>query len=61
MLLFQAFRVYWLSNHIYQGIQYQATALDYRTKYLLEDDMDVEKYNTSYEFKSSSYEFKSTS
>ena len=61
MLLFHTFRVCWLSNHIYQGIQFQATALDYRTKYLLEDDMDVEKYNTSYEFKSSSYEFKSTS
>ena len=61
MLLFQTYRVCWLSNHRYQGIQFQATALDYRTKYLLEDDMDVEKYNTSYEFKSSSYEFKSTS
>ena len=39
-LLFQTYRVCWLSNHRYQGIQFQATALDYCTKYLLEDDMD---------------------
>ena len=40
MLLFQTYQVCWLSNHRCQGIQFQATALDYCTKYLLKDDMD---------------------
>ena len=40
MLLFQTYWVCWLSNQRYQGIQFQATTLDYRTKHLLKDNMD---------------------
>ena len=40
MLLFQTYQVCLLSNHKYQSIQFQATALDYCIKYLLDNNMD---------------------